>query len=278
VGKEKDAMGKLVGVGRAVLSVLLLVGASVGCGKTTDTSAAPTSGASSTAATSTNAWDGLSPFMCGGSQSFTLKDMNVELKTGPAIRAGGNCQLTLQNCTIKAPVALAGGGNAKITVQGGRIEGTEKALDIGGSISISVTGGAVVVGPFHIAGSARVDGIPDSDPRLAKWLARAAGKPAQDAAAVLCANPTDCYDQAGEFGQIGGRLALQMAADGTVTRVTYSGTASKKVQQCLVDATKARRAPGYTLGAGELDCDYSGTFTHGTSMMTSGAEFKKAGP
>ena len=110
-------------------------------------------------ATGDAAWNGQTPFMCGGAQNLTISNVTAVLATGPAITAGGACQLTLVNVNITAPVVISAGGAAHVTVQGGVINGSVHSIEAGGGAHVDVVG-ATVVGAVDRGGGAVVTGVP----------------------------------------------------------------------------------------------------------------------
>jgi hypothetical protein len=69
-------------------------------------------------------WDGKSMLLCGGDQVVHLSKRKIEMADGPVVTAGGNCQLTIDDCDFKSPRVLSVGGSAKVTVKGGHFEAT----------------------------------------------------------------------------------------------------------------------------------------------------------
>src|SRR5262249_32485726 len=96
-------------------------------------------------------WEAAATLECGGDLVMKIRGKKIDVQDSPVISAGGSCQLTLEDCEIKAPVVVAGGGNAHVTIKGGRIEGTENAIEAGGSMVVTIQG-AEVVGPIRVGG------------------------------------------------------------------------------------------------------------------------------
>jgi len=84
-------------------------------------------------------WKGKSTLNCGGNMVMNLDGKKVDLN-GTAIIAGGNCHLTLKNCTFKATTPIIAGGNAKVTIEGGTFTGSSDALSVGGSARVTIKG------------------------------------------------------------------------------------------------------------------------------------------
>jgi hypothetical protein len=69
-------------------------------------------------------WDGRSMLLCGGNQVVHISKRKIEMAEGPVVTAGGNCQLTIDDCDFKSARILSVGGDAKVTVKGGHFEAT----------------------------------------------------------------------------------------------------------------------------------------------------------
>ncbi len=213
-------------------------------------------------------WDGSAPLMCGGSQSITVENLTINLPGSSAIQAGGNCQVTLINTTLTAGTAIDAGGDAVITIRGGSVTGTENALSLGGNARVNIEQGAVVNGPISSGGSAVVTGLPEGDPRLASTRSTPVD-PAEEAARTrICTDLTACYAQLNAYGQISGRVLVDLAADGSITNATYEGgQAPEPVQQCLTQTARSRPVVGWSGGAARVTCEYSGTYMQGIQQM-----------
>jgi hypothetical protein len=89
-------------------------------------------------------WDRESPFSCGGGWKVKLEGEDIELAEGNVVSAGGDCQLTLIDCTFKSPTPISAGGSAHVVIEGGRIEGTQMAISLGGNATAEVRGAEIV--------------------------------------------------------------------------------------------------------------------------------------
>jgi hypothetical protein len=103
-------------------------------------------------------WDGKSTYTCMNGNNV-IKGVKAKITSGPAIKAMGNCKLTLQNVEITAPVAIEALGNAEIVVTGGTLEGTTNSVSAMGNVKITVTG-ATVKGKKSVMAPAVVTGVP----------------------------------------------------------------------------------------------------------------------
>ena len=103
-------------------------------------------------------WDGASPFTCGANDNVTISGVTANLPGKTAIKAGGNCRLTLSDVDASGAVALDVGGNAVVTISGGRLAGTDQAVKV--SANGSATGSGVKVeGNVKKTGGGTVNGL-----------------------------------------------------------------------------------------------------------------------
>ena len=87
--------------------------------------------------------------------------------------------------------------------------------------------------------------------------------------AAICSNlVTPCYAAAGAWGNISGSVVVDVAEDGKVERSRYRGSAPAPVEQCLVQTTKARAIDDYSDVPLRITCQYSGSLTEGTQMLS----------
>ena len=101
------------------------------------------------------AWDGKSTFECTGNMHAAFSGMTVNITSGPAIKAGGNCELALTNVKITSPTAIEAAAGSKVTITGGEINGDVKA-----SAAAKVTAtGTKFRGKVDKSGAATVDGL-----------------------------------------------------------------------------------------------------------------------
>lgn len=104
-------------------------------------------------------WNGQTTLECDMNESGTITGVTANIAQGPAIRAGGNCNIVLEGCTLTAPVVIETSGNAQVVVNGGVLTGTQQFAVASGNSHITVNG-ATVSGPVSRSGLARVDGVP----------------------------------------------------------------------------------------------------------------------
>ncbi len=104
------------------------------------------------------AWDGKSTFECKANDAVTLSGITANV-SGTAIKASGNCQLTLVNVNLTAPVAIDAGGAAKITMTGGSITATTNAVVAAGAAKVDLVG-TKVAGKSKKSGAANITGAP----------------------------------------------------------------------------------------------------------------------
>jgi Contractile injection system spike tip protein len=82
----------------------------------------------SSGAPGSSGWDGKSALMCGGHDVVHVTGKTANLVTGPVIIAGGDCELTIEDCTITAPEILSVGGSAKVVIKGGHFDATSTVM------------------------------------------------------------------------------------------------------------------------------------------------------
>jgi hypothetical protein len=98
-------------------------------------------------------WDGHTPLLCGGNESFDVKSVQANLGEGPLITAGGNCHVKCTDCKLHAKTGIVAGGNAEITIVNGSLEGS---ISAGGNARVSVIGNATFSGSVSSGGNAQV--------------------------------------------------------------------------------------------------------------------------
>ncbi|MFO0659062.1 MAG: hypothetical protein U0165_04430 [Polyangiaceae bacterium] len=103
-------------------------------------------------------WDGKTTYTCTGGNNL-IKGAKAKLTAGSAIKAMGNCKLTLQSVEISAPTAIEALGNAEVVVTGGYIEGTTHSVSAMGNVKVNITG-ATVKGKKNVMAPAVVTGVP----------------------------------------------------------------------------------------------------------------------
>jgi hypothetical protein len=145
-------------IGAIVLVVLVLVGGGIGIWVWMQARQMNASGASASAAPTTANWNGTSPFECGGVDVVKIQKVTANLPNGTAIRAGGNCQLTLVDVDVTAQLPIDATGNAKVTVTGGRLKGAPDAIVAGANASVSVAG-TTISGKARASGNGKISGV-----------------------------------------------------------------------------------------------------------------------
>jgi hypothetical protein len=107
-----------------------------------------------TAPTGSTAWDGKFPISCYGGE-LVVRGAHADVPDNPAIWAGGDCRIRIEDCTISAPEVLYIGGNAEATIVGGRFTGSAYSIDAAGYAKVTVTG-TELIGPVSKAGYAEM--------------------------------------------------------------------------------------------------------------------------
>ncbi len=100
------------------------------------------------------AWDGKTPFSCGGNDVVALAGITATA----GVKAGGNCQLTLTSVNITAPVAIEAGANAKVVMTGGSINASTNSVVASAASKVDLVGTKVVAGKVKTSGGAKVTG------------------------------------------------------------------------------------------------------------------------
>ncbi len=103
-------------------------------------------------------WDGKSTFECKANDAVTLNGITANV-SGTAIKASGNCQLTLVNVNLTAPIAIDAGASAKVTMTGGSITASTNAVVAGGAAKVDLVG-TKVSGKSKKSGAATITGAP----------------------------------------------------------------------------------------------------------------------
>lgn|GEM_PF-4519807 len=78
-----------------------------------------------------------------------------------------------------------------------------------------------------------------------------------------------CYAAARAWGNISGVVLADVTKDGKVEKAAYKGTAPRAVRQCLLRTTRARVIDDYHDKPLRISCQYSGSITSGTRMLSS---------
>jgi hypothetical protein len=96
----------------------------------------------------------LDPFKtidCSGTQVITLSGTSVTVTTGPAIRASGNCTVTLTGVDVRGPIGIEASGDARVVMTGGTLNADTAAVTTSGSASVQLVG-------THLTGASKATG------------------------------------------------------------------------------------------------------------------------
>ncbi len=156
--KEK-AKWKLIGCGIAlvlflILAVIVLIVGWRIYAKTADAM----SGQPTKTAQKVVAWDGTKPLTCV-SKNMKVVGTTATLASGTAIRATGNCKLTLMNVNVSAPTALSVSGASLVIIEGGSLTGSKVAISALGKKAKVQIRGAKITGKVNKIGGAVVEGM-----------------------------------------------------------------------------------------------------------------------
>jgi hypothetical protein len=69
---------------------------------------------------------------------------------------------------------------------------------------------------------------------------------------------------------------MRVDARGDVQNVTYSGNATPDQKKCLLDLGRQKSLSDAPPGPGQLVCDFAGTVTPGTQMLSESGSFAAA--
>jgi hypothetical protein len=234
-------------------------------------------------------WDGKSTLECFGSTVMTLRGRTVDMTdtSSPVINAAGNCEIEIVDCNLSGQLVLDGGGNAHVTVRNSKMNG---GLDVAGNVQLDLYSSTVkVVRPsraqmsgnarvaFHDSriegnlerdGNAIVTGIPEIERQVAlEDLSRRYG-------ANACDGVIACYQKSGAFGNISGRLLVDIDATGRAHAARYeNGDAPPAVRDCLVALGRTRTIEPFDGKPGQMSCYYAGSLIPGAMRMSTTPSF-----
>ena len=234
-------------------------------------------------------WDGKSTLECFGSTVMSVRGRTVDMTgaSSSTIHAAGDCELEIVDCKLSGRLVLDGGGNARVTIRNSKLEG---GLDVAGDVQLDFYGSSVKVAPparAEVSGNARVA---FHDSRLEGDLQRSgnatvAGIPEIERQQALeelshrygghaCDGVIDCYQQSAAFGNISGRLVVDIDATGRASGArTESGEAPRAVRDCLVALGRSRTIDGYDGKPGRMTCYYAGSLIPGALRMSTSPSF-----
>lgn len=141
-------------IGAVILGLVVITFAGVGIYVYFQAKDGAASGTSKTA--TAGAWDGKSTFECKGNDAVSLTGVKANV-SGTAIKASGNCQLTLTGVDITAPVGIEASAGAKVTMTGGSIKATTSSVVASANAKVDLVGTSVS-GKVKQSGNAKVTG------------------------------------------------------------------------------------------------------------------------
>ena len=101
-------------------------------------------------------WDGKSTLECSGNDVISLVGVKANV-SGTAIKASGNCDLTLTGVDITAGTGIEASANAKVKMTGGSIKATTNSVVASAAAKVDCTG-TTVTGKSKASGAAKVTG------------------------------------------------------------------------------------------------------------------------
>jgi len=160
---------------------------------------------------------------------------------------------------------------------------TPRARSLTFTLALTVLGGALAASgckksePNKPTTSGAVQGAPGAPPAPGQKLPPAAPtkRSPDDYGSYACRLMKGCYTKHQAFGQVAGRITINVGADGKATASAYdNGTAPGPVKDCIVTSGKMINIPGFDAGAGQLVCDYNGQLmAGGMEIMTKSWKF-----
>jgi hypothetical protein len=234
-------------------------------------------------------WDGRSTLECFGSTAMTLRGRTVDRMdaSSPIINAAGNCDMEIVDCNFSGQRVLEAGGNAHVVVRNSKISG---GLEVAGNVRMDLVAstlkvlppsraevsgdarvafrGSTLDGALEHHGNAIVSGTPEIDRQAAlEAVSRRYG-------AHACDGVVACYEKSGAFGNISGRLIVDIDATGRAGAARYeNGEAPAGVRDCLLALGRARIIQPFEGKAGEMICYYAGSLIPGATRMSTSPSF-----
>jgi hypothetical protein len=102
-------------------------------------------------------WDGKAPLVCAGAKKVAVVGVTARFSEGAAIAASASCQITIVDSDIQAPVALKVANSAKVHVYGGRLAGSQHAVEAANASQV-VLSGTSVEGKVTKKNAAKIEG------------------------------------------------------------------------------------------------------------------------
>lgn len=139
----------------AIILGLIVLGA-IGLGGYIYFTAKSESGAVAAKTAAAAQWDGKSTFECKGNDAIALTGIKANV-AGTAIKATGNCQLTLVGVDITAATGIDASANAKVTMTGGSIKATTNSVVASAAAKVDCVG-TTVTGKSKASNAAKITG------------------------------------------------------------------------------------------------------------------------
>jgi hypothetical protein len=142
-------------IGAVILGIMLITGLGFGIYIYMQASDSGSAGSAAKAAAAAS-WDGTSTFECKGNDAVSLSGVKAKV-AGTAVKASGNCQLTLVGVDLTAATGIEASGNAKVTMTGGSIKATSNSVVASAAAKVTCVG-TTVTGKSKASGAAKVTG------------------------------------------------------------------------------------------------------------------------
>lgn len=98
------------------------------------------------------------PIDCDGDETIAAEDITIRTDRGPAIRAGGGCQVTLTRAELSSGgVAVVASGSAQVVLRDSQVRGGSAAVVVSDDASVAMPG-TEVHGEVRLQGEGATDG------------------------------------------------------------------------------------------------------------------------
>jgi hypothetical protein len=216
-------------------------------------------------------WDGQTTLTCTNGQKITVRGKHIDMPKGagpgkyqphsnceqspdgcPLIFAFNGCDLDIVDSTLSAPMVAWITAPARVTFT-----------------NTTVHGEIVRRGNPQVSGLASLD-EEDREAEAAKRL---------DAQAqTACDGVVECYRTNSAWGNVSGRLAVPVGANGAAMDARYeNGSAPDVVRECLVAVGKKKRLTKPDGRAGLMTCDWAGSLLPTAQRMDFSRAFVPGG-
>lgn len=103
------------------------------------------------------AWDGTSPFSCGGNDSVVIENVTAVLPDDTAITIEANCDVRIVSSDITARRGIHADGNRRVVIEKTRIQSTGAAIWADGNKRIELIDSEVTTGDIAVRAGGNVE-------------------------------------------------------------------------------------------------------------------------